>query len=112
MGRRGRHCPGKPILPGRPSADLVAHGGPDHAGKPADVLTVGERIEAANESDQTGGLGLPSHPGGRGERRRGDGPSYAIVAEKARLRALGLLATRSGHRRGMGTKQPGASGRD
>jgi replicative DNA helicase len=27
-----------------------------NAGKPADVLTVGERIEAANESDQTGGL--------------------------------------------------------
>ena len=76
-----------------------------NTGKPADVLTVGERIEAANESDQTGGLAylatMAAESAGAAMAK-----SYAgIVAEKARLRALWALGdTIRGIAEGMGTE--------
>ena len=108
-----RHCPESGFLPGRPSADLVAHGGLINAGKPADVLTVGERIEAANESDQTGGLAylatMAAESAGAAMAK-----SYAgIVAEKGLPAPCGLWRHDPGHRRGDGHGNGlRASGRD
>ena len=70
-------------------------------------MTVGERIEAANESDQTGGLALPSHHGD-GEFRRGDGEKLrGDRCGKTCLRALwALYDTIRGIAEGWARKQP------
>ena len=76
-----------------------------NAGKPADVLTVGERIEAAHESDQTGGLSYLATLAGESSGAAMARSYAAIVAEKARMRALWALGdTIRGIAEGMGTE--------